>query len=96
VGLHQPSDAQHFDAAFVSVNRLRTRKGPSRRRLDHGQRRLHRDQHARRLPHAVASTPREIRRWNGNGRLLAAVRRTGCASRIMLEKTGCRSPSTSG
>jgi hypothetical protein len=28
VGLHQPSDAQHFDAAFVSVNRLRARKGP--------------------------------------------------------------------
>lgn len=26
VGLHQPSDAQHFDAAFVSVNRLRNRK----------------------------------------------------------------------
>ena len=25
-GLHQPSDAQHFDAAFVSVNRLRNRK----------------------------------------------------------------------
>ena len=27
IGLHQPSDAQHFDAAFVSVNRLRNRKG---------------------------------------------------------------------
>jgi hypothetical protein len=27
-GLHQPSDARHFDAAFVSVNRLRTRKTP--------------------------------------------------------------------
>jgi hypothetical protein len=25
-GLHQPSDAQHFDASFVSVNRLRGRK----------------------------------------------------------------------
>jgi len=25
-GLHQPSDAQHFNAAFVSVNRLRNRK----------------------------------------------------------------------
>ncbi len=25
-GLHQPSDAQHFDASFVSVNRLRNRK----------------------------------------------------------------------
>jgi hypothetical protein len=28
VGLHQPSDARHFERAFVSVNRLRTRKAP--------------------------------------------------------------------
>ena len=27
-GLHQPSDAKHFDSAFISVNRLRKRKGP--------------------------------------------------------------------
>lgn len=27
-GLHQPSDARHFEAAFVSVNRLRNRKAP--------------------------------------------------------------------
>ncbi len=27
-GLHQPSDAMHFDSAFISVNRLRSRKGP--------------------------------------------------------------------
>ena len=26
VGLHQPSDAQHFDRCMVSVNRLRNRK----------------------------------------------------------------------
>jgi hypothetical protein len=25
-GLHQPSDAQHFDAAFISKNRLLKRK----------------------------------------------------------------------
>lgn len=28
VGLHQPADAQHFDRAFISVNRLRGRKKP--------------------------------------------------------------------
>jgi hypothetical protein len=28
VGLHQPCDAQHFDRAFISVNRLKTRKAP--------------------------------------------------------------------
>lgn len=27
VGLHQPSDARHFDRAFVSVNRMRERRG---------------------------------------------------------------------
>lgn len=26
VGLHQPSDAKHFERAFISVNRIRTRK----------------------------------------------------------------------
>lgn len=28
VGLHQPSDCRHFERAFVSVNRLRTRRKP--------------------------------------------------------------------
>lgn len=28
VGLHQPSDAPHFNSCFVSVNRLRSRKSP--------------------------------------------------------------------
>jgi hypothetical protein len=28
VGLHQPSDAKHFDRAFISVNRVRGRKKP--------------------------------------------------------------------
>jgi hypothetical protein len=28
VGLHQPGDAKHFDRAFISVNRLRTRQKP--------------------------------------------------------------------
>lgn len=27
VGLHQPSDARHFDRCMVSVSRLRDRKG---------------------------------------------------------------------
>lgn len=27
-GLHQPSDAKHFEMAFVSVNRLKNRKSP--------------------------------------------------------------------
>jgi len=27
VGLHQPGDAKHFDRAFISINRMRDRKG---------------------------------------------------------------------
>ena len=27
-GLHQPSDARHFERAFVSINRIRQRKSP--------------------------------------------------------------------
>lgn len=29
VGLHQPSDAKHFDRAFISINRVRKRKSPT-------------------------------------------------------------------
>ncbi len=37
VGLHQPSDARHFELAFLSVNRLRGRKKSCwRARMDHG------------------------------------------------------------
>lgn len=28
VGLHQPSDADHFERACISINRLRGRKQP--------------------------------------------------------------------
>lgn len=71
-GLHQPADARHFGAAFVSVNRLRGRKsgfivsdwimdsGAFTEISAHG-----------RYRHAVADYAAEIRRWVGNGRLLA-------------------------
>jgi hypothetical protein len=39
VGCHQPSDAQHFERAFISINRLRERKSPFKARhwvLDSG------------------------------------------------------------
>lgn len=73
VGLHQPSDAQHFDAAFVSVNRVRNRKAPFKVRdwiMDsgafteistHGEYR-----------HSVSHYAEQIRRWKSNGNLLAA------------------------
>jgi hypothetical protein len=73
-GLHQPSDAQHFAAAFVSVNRLRNRKsgfvvgdwimdsGAFSEISTHG--------HYR---HPVSEYAAQIRRWKDNGNLLAAV-----------------------
>jgi len=88
-GLHQPSDAQHFDAAFVSVNRLRSRKGPFKvgdwimdsgaftEVTTHGGYR-----------HSVAEYAAEIRRWAGNGNLLAAVAQDYMCEPFVVAKTG--------
>jgi len=88
-GLHQPSDAQHFDAAFVSVNRLRNRKGPfavgdwimdsgafTEVSTHGGYRRT------------VAEYAQEIRRWKGNGNLLAAVAQDFMCEPFIVAKTG--------
>lgn len=89
VGLHQPSDAQHFAAAFVSVNRLRARKGPFAvgdwimdsgafsEVSTHGG---YRD--------SVASYAAEIRRWSKNGSLLAAVSQDWMCEPWIVEVTG--------
>lgn len=73
-GLHQPSDAQHFDAAFISVNRLRKRKGGFNVGdwiMDSGAfTEISTCGHYR---HQVSEYAAEIRRWAANGRLLAAV-----------------------
>jgi hypothetical protein len=88
-GLHQPSDAQHFDAAFISVNRLRGRKsafkvgdwimdsGAFTEISTHG--------HYR---HAVADYAAEIRRWKDNGNLLAAVSQDWMCEPWIIQKTG--------
>lgn len=89
VGLHQPSDAQHFDAAFISVNRLRKRKGPftvgawimdsgAFSELDNFG--AYRD--------SVEAYASEIRRWATNGRLLAAVAQDYMCEERILAKTG--------
>lgn len=89
VGLHQPSDAQHFDAAFVSVNRLRDRKSPFAVRdwiMDsgaftevstHGTYR-----------HGVAEYAEQIKRWSKNGNLLAAVSQDWMCEPFIVKKTG--------
>lgn len=88
VGLHQPSDAVHFPAAFVSVHRLRKRKSPFRAGdwimdsgafstiLTHGG-----------YPDSPESYAAEIRRWAGSGNLLAAVAQDYMCEAHMLAET---------
>jgi transcriptional regulator of met regulon len=92
VGLHQPSDAKHFDASFVSVNRLRNRKssfvvgdwimdsGAFTTISTHGG-----------YPLPVSAYADEIRRIVGrqmHGNMLAAVAQDYMCEAWMLEKTG--------
>lgn len=89
VGLHQPSDAAHVDAAFVSVNRLRTRKsdfkvgdwimdsGAFSTILTHGG-----------YPEPPSEYAAHIRRWSRCGNLLAAVAQDYMCEAHMLAITG--------
>jgi len=88
-GLHQPSDAQHFDAAFVSVNRLRNRKSQFAVKdwiMDSGAF-TEISTHAR-YRSSVREYADEIVRWRGNGNLLAAVAQDYMCEAFILEKTG--------
>ena len=88
-GLHQPSDAKHFDAAFVSRNRLKGRKsnfevgdwimdsGAFTQILRHGG-----------YTEGVAEYAEQIKRWSTNGRLLAAVAQDYMCEAHMLKITG--------
>jgi hypothetical protein len=89
VGLHQPSDAQYFDAAFVSVNRLRKRKsdfvvgdwimesGAFTEIATHG-----------RYRESVDGYVEQIERWRRCGNMLAAVSQDYMCEAWILEKTG--------
>lgn len=89
VGLHQPSDALHFAAAFISIHRIRNRKAALRIAdwildsgafstiLMHGG-----------YPEPVEVYAEQIRRWKGNGNLLAAVSQDYMCEPAMLERTG--------
>lgn len=88
-GLHQPSDAQHFDAAFVSVVRLRNRKGPFAVVdwiMDSGAfSEISMHGHYR---HSVSEYAEQIKRWKGNGNLLAAVSQDWMCEPFIVAKTG--------
>jgi hypothetical protein len=89
VGLHQPSDARHFGAAFVSVNRIRNRKskfevgdwimdsGAFTEIAAHG-----------RYRESVEGYVAQIERWRHCGHMLAAVSQDYMCEPWILEKTG--------
>lgn len=87
-GLHQPSDARHFDASFISVNRLIRRKGPfpvADWIMDSGAF-SHMLRDGEHMP--VEQYAAEIRRWSLNGHLLAAVTQDYMCEPFILAKTG--------
>lgn len=88
-GLHQPSDAKHFDASFISVNRLRNRKGQfqvSDWIMDSGAfTEISTHGHYR---HDVAEYARQIKRWKTNGNMLAAVAQDYMCEPFIVAKTG--------
>lgn len=93
VGLHQPSDAQHFAHACISVNRLRRRKGPfkvGRWIMDSGAF-TEISTHGR-WRSDVESYAAEVRRWAGNGELEAAVAQDFMCEPFIIEKTGLSVP----
>jgi hypothetical protein len=88
-GLHQPSDAKHFDACFISINRIRNRKGPFTVRdwvLDSGAFTEIKDHGRHRFP--VSEYAGQIRRWSTNGNLLAAACQDWMCEPEIIKRTG--------
>lgn len=87
-GLHQPSDAKHFDAVFISVNRLIQRKSdfPVGDWIMDSGAFSHMLRDGEHMP--VDQYAEQIRRWAMNGHLLAAVTQDYMCEPFILEKTG--------
>lgn len=89
VGLHQPSDARHFDRCMVSVNRLRSRVRPFEVRewmMDSGAfTELDRHHGYRHPPEEYAG---QITRWRTCGQLVAATAQDYMCEPFILAKTG--------
>ncbi|HQT65949.1 MAG TPA: hypothetical protein PLO16_15730 [Acidocella sp.] len=90
VGLHQPGDARKFERAFISVHRIAKRKsgfaGNCEWIMDSGAFStisLHGG-----YPEPVSTYAAQIKRWSGEGRLLAAVAQDYMCETHMLAKTG--------
>ncbi len=93
VGLHQPSDAQHFDRCMVSVNRLRERKSDfvvNEWMLDSAAfTELFTYGHYRHSPSEYAT---QIKRWAACGTLAAASSQDYMCEPFILSKTGLDVP----
>lgn len=89
VGLHQPSDARHFDRAFVSVNRIRDRRSDFAVRdwiMDSGAfTEIATHGHYRESVGAYAA---QVRRWRSCGNMLAAVAQDMMCEPWIVKKTG--------
>jgi hypothetical protein len=90
VGLHQPNHAEHFDRAFISINRVRGRKKPVPAKewiLDSGAFREIEQFGCYR--HEPAEYATEVNRLAAiNPGLIAAVSQDYMCEQIMLDKTG--------
>lgn len=88
-GLHQPSDARHFDRAFISVNRLRQRKSDFRVNdwiMDSGAfTEISTHGHYRT---DVAEYAAQIRRWRECGNMIRAVAQDWMCEPVIVAKTG--------
>jgi hypothetical protein len=89
VGLHQPSDARHFDKCCISVNRLRNRKSDFAVRkwiMDSGAfSEISRNGGYSRPPQEYA---RQIRRWSAVGDQVAAASQDWMVEPEILRRTG--------
>lgn len=89
VGLHQPSDARHFDRAFVSVNRIRGRKkalGAGAWIMDSGAF-TEVSRHGR-YRESVEQYAEQINRWSIDPTLVAAVAQDYMCEPFIVAKTG--------
>jgi len=89
VGLHQPSDAKHFDKCMISINRLKKRKsffdvkdwimdsGAFSQIYSRGQ-----------YDEPVTVYAEQIKRWSGCGNLIAAVTQDMMCEPFILKRTG--------
>jgi hypothetical protein len=90
VGMFNLSDVAKVDApAFISVNRLRNRKSafPAHDWIMDSGAFSTISKHAG-YPEPVSAYAAQIKRWSGNGRLLAAVSQDYMCERHMLDRTG--------